>query len=93
MRSAQKFRLYRGPLNGQSNAKNWVIVTFHNPRWVPSFEDIFHILRALAECEDEQYPYPARGRWKIKDFVSDSLRPDATWEEIRQKHYIPNRDG
>jgi len=62
------------------------------PSLVPSLLDLHRILQALAVCEDEKYPPPAKGRTFLVEFLQDAVRePD--WSVLARKYKIPDRDG
>jgi hypothetical protein len=52
------------------------------PRMIPSFRDLHRIIRAIAKCEDESYPPPAKGRTRLAEFL-----------HLAVKYKIPDRDG
>lgn len=61
--------------------------------WVVSFQDLYHILREIADCEDIKYPSDNgfQGRDMVVKFVQDSLWTAASYEELRMKYKIPDR--
>lgn len=62
------------------------------PRMILSFLDLHRIIRAIAECEDEKYPPPAKGRWRLLEFLGDSIR-EHDFGKLATKYKIPERDG
>jgi hypothetical protein len=66
-----------------------------HPRIIVSFLDMFRIVQAIAICEDEKYPPPARGRAMLIEFFRDavSARDGSAWAAIARKHKIPERRG
>lgn len=87
MNSEDKFVVKIEPMYG----KKWVKVYFKDGNyWVPSFEDLWRINLAIAECEDEKYP-KGEGRTMVQRFLAASCNPHITWEELRTKYLIPQR--
>ena len=73
--------------------KTWIRVKFGNDAdWIPSFKDLFEIVQAICECEDEKYPN-RRGRAMVAQFVWEACRPDQDWEKLRDQFKIPNRNS
>lgn len=73
--------------------KLWVKILFPKLEWVPSFEDLFWILKALSLCENEKYP-PDNGYkgWRmVAEFAADACQPGADFEKLRDKFKIPDR--
>lgn len=71
--------------------KTWVKVNFaHGGEWVPSFEDIYWIVRALCYCEDAKYPH-GKGRVMVQEFLADCCNKDARWNDLAKKYNIPIR--
>jgi hypothetical protein len=65
------------------------------PRFVPSFHDLFRIVRGICACEDAKYPPPQyQGRYKVLDFLRDAIlaRSDDAFDALAQKYKIPERD-
>lgn len=87
--------------------KLWVKVRLRNSRcsycgafdgrrgWAPSFHDLYHIVREIAECEELKYPQSAgyKGGQMVLEFLTDCLAPGADWPQLKQKHKIPDREG
>ena len=76
--------------------KPWVVVEFHRSgqKWVPSFEDIYRILRPIGELEEAKYPQVngARGRRFVSDFVTEMMTsPSTEWPDLRDMFKIPSR--
>ena len=83
--------------------KDWVRVSFTKPRhsatppdihydWVPSFEDLYWIVRLIADCEEDKYPHGV-GRWMVEAFLRDTVG-GLDFEFLKQKYLIPiRRDG
>lgn len=80
------------------DGKRWVYVDLIKygpppyPRWIPAFLDLHRIIQAIAECEDERYPPPLKGRNKLIDFLVDAVR-ETDFKVIARKYQIPIRDG
>jgi len=66
-----------------------------HPRLIVALHDMFRIVQALAVCEDEKYPLPARGRSMLVDFFRDAVHApnDAAWPMLARKYKIPIRRG
>lgn len=62
------------------------------PRMIPSFRDLHRIIRAIADCEDESYPPPAKGRGRLAEFLHDAVY-ERDFESLARKYQIPERDG
>lgn len=98
MRSADKFAVKIGPIGLPGfPEKDWVTVVFNTARqsWIPSFEDLCRIVRAIGECEERKYPQErgCRGRMMVADFVTACLADsDAPWETLRKRFQIPERE-
>jgi len=66
------------------------------PCFQPSFLDLFRIVRAICDCEDEKYPPPQfQGRYKVLDFLRDAImaRSDDDFNALALKYRIPERAG
>ena len=63
-----------------------------HPRLVPSLRDLHRVIQALAICEDERYPPPARGRAMLVDFLRDAVNC-RDWPALARKYKIPEREG
>jgi len=63
-----------------------------HPQLVVSFRDLHRVIQALAECEDEKYPPPARGRGMLVEFLRDAVNC-ADWRRLARKYKIPEREG
>ena len=61
--------------------------------WIPSFHDLYHIVRMIAECEEAKYPQRQgyEGRNMVLRFLTDCLAPDADWDQLQHKYQIPER--
>ena len=72
--------------------KLWVMATMPH-EWVPSFEEIFWILKFMSHCENEKYPIEAgfRGWQMVADFCGDACKPQADFDELKQKYRLPDR--
>jgi len=62
------------------------------PRWIPAFRDLYRIIQAIAECEDEKYPPPANGRFQLIQFLRDCVR-ESDWPTLAARYKIPERRG
>jgi hypothetical protein len=62
------------------------------PRMIPSFRDLHRIIRAIAKCEDESYPPPAKGRTRLAEFLHDAVY-EQDFQRLAVKYKIPDRDG
>jgi len=76
--------------------KVWVMVRFNNSQieWLPSFEDLYYIIRGLARCEDIAYRDPHyAGRGKVSDFLNDIIWGEGsyTYEELAEKYRLPHK--
>ena len=89
MRSEEKFALKTKPMYG----KEWIVIEFPNgTTWIPSFEDMVRIWRAIGELEDIAYPPPARGRWYMVDLLRDAFQDmGKSWEELSKDFKVPIR--
>jgi hypothetical protein len=75
----------------QFGGKMWVLVKHKNGfAFIPSFEDIFRIVRAICDCEDVKYPN-GQGRNMVQDFLWDSCESDVNFELLALKYKIPFR--
>ncbi len=61
------------------------------PRFIPSFLDLHRIIQAIAECEDERYPPPAKGRLRLLEFLRDAVTVK-DFQALAIKYQIPERD-
>ena len=62
------------------------------PRLRLSLQDLHRMIQALGHCEDEKYPPPAQGRYKLVPFLRDCVHePD--WDKVAAKYNIPIRQG
>jgi hypothetical protein len=72
--------------------KKWVKITLKTGNmFMPSFEDLYRIVQAVAYCEQEKYP-DGRGKSMVADFLRDCVyTPD--FETLAKKYKIPVRCG
>jgi hypothetical protein len=78
-----------------SGTKNWVRVYIRTGRdnFVPSFEELYYIIKFICQCEDKKYPgVYQEGRLMVERLLCDCCDPDIEWEEIRKKYKIPKRN-
>jgi hypothetical protein len=76
----------------QFGGKTWVLVRHKNGfAFIPSFGDLYRIVRAICECEDEKYPN-GRGRDMVQDFLWDACNPDNSYDLLALKYKIPLRE-
>ena len=62
------------------------------PTLVPSFLDLWRIIQAIAECEDESYPPPRyKGRGRLAEFLHDAVH-EKDFRVLAQRYQIPERD-
>jgi len=92
MRSEDKMAVVARPFD-RYGGKHWVMVTLNKLEWVPSFHDLFRIIQAICHCEDEKYPPPAKGRKMVEEFLVACVQKGATWEAIRDRFNIPDREA
>ena len=72
--------------------KRWVKVRLKRSReFLPSFEDLHRIVRAIGFCEDEKYP-GGKGRRMVAEFLYDAAMTD-DFSSLAQKYQIPIRCG
>jgi len=99
MKSNNKIAVSAKPFD-KYGGKHWVLVKFHNgTEWVPSFEDLYRIIRAICHCEDEKYPPPnGRGRFYVRDFLKacceempPECEPEQYWERLREQYRFIDR--
>lgn len=80
----------------QFGNKWWALVRFRKTslEWVPSFEDLFRIVKAIADCEDRKYPRTEgyEGYRKVQKIMCAACEPRTVWERVRDQFEIPNRD-
>lgn len=82
----------------QFGNKLWVWVRMKKSRkWIPSFEDVFRIVRAICECEDEKYPN-GKGSEMVAEFLVDCCKhhpsevsDEMVWRWLVLKYQIPER--
>ena len=93
MRSRDKIKVVLRPMPAYGN-KMWARVTFlaSGLEWVPSFEDLFRIVKAIARAEDYKYPPPLQGYRMVQKILCDACEPETAWEQIKAKYKIPVRD-
>lgn len=104
MKSKDKIEVVLKPFD-QYGGKYWVKVRFKDGgEWVPAFEDLYRIIRALCYCEDLKYPN-GRGRFYVRDFLQDcckALPPSENasngiediepyWQELKEKYNFIDR--
>ena len=94
--SGNKLDIRKFPKGDGSNwidvlLKKWTRPGERVPSFIPTLCDLHRIIQAIAECEDEKYPPPAKGRTKLAEFLYDAARePD--WATLARKYNIPERD-
>lgn len=95
MRSRDKFSLHKIEMEN----KTWVEMRLKwwkrmeeggGPTIVPSFEDLYRIIRAICDAEDAKYPH-GRGRWMVADFLQACCVPGMEWEELSEIYQLPPR--
>jgi hypothetical protein len=99
MKSTDKISVLAKPFD-KYGGKHWVLVQFPDgTEWVPSFEDLYRIVRAVCHCEDEKYPPPAKGRFYVRDFLKaccEEIPPGCEqteyWEQLRERFKFIDRD-
>jgi hypothetical protein len=68
-----------------------------HPRFTPSLCDLGRILHGIAECEDESYPPPAKGRIRTLQFLRDVINlrtfSEREFQRLSEKYQIPEREG
>lgn len=76
----------------QWDGKRWVVVRLKNSnQFIPSFQDLYRIVKAICYCEDEKYPN-GKGAKMVSEFlvdVCDGMR----WDVLKEKYQIPNRES
>ena len=71
--------------------KLWVHVALKKSNsFIPSFMDIYRIIRAICHCEDEKYPN-GEGAGMVKRFLIDTC-DGIDFDTLRTKYKIPERD-
>jgi hypothetical protein len=71
---------------GKYGGKHWVKVLFNNgTTWVPSFRDLFGIIALVADCEEEKYPPPQRGRFYARDFFKECCEARKPGQSLRER--------
>lgn len=93
---AKKLKVRVRPFD-KYGGKFWVDCKFESSttQWIPSFEEIFWILKAISYCENEKYP-PEDGfkGWKmVADFAYESCSPGADFEKLAEKYKLPKREA
>lgn len=70
--------------------KPWVIVRLSKERdWMPSFEDLFYIVKGIARCEEYIYEDPKySASVKMYDFIRDVIFGDYCYEELADKYQL-----
>lgn len=64
------------------------------PQFIPSLLDLYRILQAMAKCEDLKYPKPHQlGRYKLLNFLIDTIKNRDDWATLAKRYQIPERDG
>jgi len=80
----------------QFGNKKWVRVRHKQTgfAFIPSFEDLFRIIQAICECEDEKYPSPNQeGREMVRRFLWDACDEEITFEQLLLNYEIPMRES
>ena len=87
--SKKKMSVVVGPTK---YGKKWVKISLkYSNSFMPSFEDLFRIVQAVAYCEDEKYPN-GKGRAMVAEFLRDCVFMK-DFEELSKKYKIPTRCG
>jgi hypothetical protein len=89
MRSNEKLEVIKLPMYG----KTWVLIKHKKTgfAFIPSFEDLYRIIQAICDCEDEKYPN-GQGRIMVQDFLWDACAPEMSFEFLVSKYKIPLRE-
>jgi hypothetical protein len=88
--STDKFRIETWP---KPDGTPWIAVVFADgKKWVPSFEDLYRIIVPICKVEDEKYPYPAKGKGFVKNFLVDACA-FMPWPMIQEKYHLPDRSN
>jgi len=92
MRSKEKLDVIVELMKFEDVEKTWVRIRHKKSgfQFVPSFEDLYRIIRAICECEDKKYP-DGKGRDMVQDFLWDACEPDVNFELLALKYKIPLR--
>ena len=95
MKSKDKIKVVLRPMPRYDN-KWWAVVTFvaDGHEWIPSFEDLFRIVKAIARAEDFKYP-PRKnyqGYKMVQKILCDACEPGTTWKQMKAKYKIPTRE-
>ena len=74
----------------QFGGKKWVLVKHKKNGFgfIPSFEDLYRIIKAICFCEDDKYP-SGEGRKMVERFLIDCCDPDYNFELLQLKYKIP----
>ena len=78
-------------ISTDETGKWWVRVEILKGRrsFLPSFEELFYIIRMIAEAEDLKYAeLHQRGWTEVQDFMWDACQPESTWEELKEKYKL-----
>jgi hypothetical protein len=78
--------------------KLWVAVeVLHGNRFVPSFEDLYRIIRGIVYCEREKYPNLPRDPGEmVKEFLGrcvdlSDAEYEFAWQRLREEFQVPDR--
>lgn len=88
----KKISVFAEPFD-RYGGKFWVKVLLNSREWVPSFEELFYILKFISFCENEKYP-PERGLkgWRmVAEFAAKACEPGAKWEDLQREFKVPER--
>jgi len=91
MRSEDKLEVSVRPMP-EFGGKDWVLVRHRKTRFafIPSFEDLFRIVRAICYCEDKKYP-DGQGGEMVQNFLWDACQENADFDRLAEKYQIPRR--
>lgn len=73
--------------------EDWVYIYLNNAKgFYISFEELYHIVKLISECEDEKYPPPRyKGRKMVLEFLRDTIMTDFPFEALADAYKIPRR--
>jgi len=82
---------FNHPFTSAKGHRKVVVELLRSRSFWPSFRDIWRIVRAIAQCEDERYPNGA-GRGMVARFLVDAVY-ESDFNELARRWKIPERQG
>jgi len=86
-----KFEVFVGEISRYE--KEWLILYPQEKSWMPSFEDLFYIIKTIAEIEESKYPFGEGRKFVANFFYEAAGKANISYETLAKKFKIPSREA